>query len=422
MIKNLFNKIGGAKSGSAKDNKIISYEDAKNALSKQNKKDKKLLASRSETQPEILYYLATDKDTKIRRQVANNESTPIQADKLLCEDKDDEVRQELARKISRIFPDLPEEENNQVREQVIEILETLANDQLPGVRKILAEELKRSKVVPYKVVRKLAYDPEYDVCAPVLEYSPLLKEEDLREIIATTTVKGAVNAIAKREGISEETSEAIVNSLEVPAVASLLTNESSQIREDTLDAIIAQASGVEEWHEPLACRPNLSIRAIKRIASFVASALVHQMVDRHDLDKDIAKDLIEKARARIQDRAFDEDDQETLAKQAQDLIDKGVVDDEFIQNALDNKQKELVIQCLIIKSNMPNDAVRKILSSQKGIRVTSLAWRAGFSMRTALSMQSSLANVPPDKFMNAKDGTDFPVGAVEMEYELALYA
>jgi len=174
MLKNIMQRFFGD------SDRKYSYEEAREALEKKNNQDKHKLASHRDTKPEILYYLASDKSAEIRRKIATNTSTPHQANDVLVKDKDIEVRQELARKISRMLPDLGEEEITKIRENAIVILETLANDQFPQVRRIVSEELKTFDCVPKHIIMQLANDDQLEVCAPVLEYSPLLSSDDLK--------------------------------------------------------------------------------------------------------------------------------------------------------------------------------------------------------------------------------------------------
>lgn len=415
MLKTIFKHLIGS------SDKQYSYEEAKDALEKKNNHDKSVLAENKDTKPEILYYLASDKSVKIRRKIATNTNTPIQADSILAEDKDTEVRQELARKISRMLPDLADNEITMIRERAIKILETLANDQLPVVRRILSEELKTFDCVPKHIIMRLAEDSDLNVCSPILEYSPLLSTEDLKEIIAITTVDGALKAIAKRAYVDEEVSDAISSSLDIPAVAALLANQNAQIRETTLDAIIDQATEIEDLHHPLATRPNLSIRAIKRIAGFVASALVNRMITSHNLDQDMAKEILDRVQLRIKENKEEDEDSDTLAKRAQDFYNQGLLDDVFIENTIKNRQRELLFHCLSQMSKMPIESVRKILTSKKARRVVALAWRSELSMRTALKMQQEIACILTSQVLHAKDGSDYPLSKAEMEYDLALY-
>ncbi|MBL4801666.1 MAG: DUF2336 domain-containing protein [Emcibacter sp.] len=415
MLKNMIQRIWG---NSAKE---YSYEEARNVLEEENNRDKSQLAAHQETKPEILYYLANDKSADIRRKIAANKSTPSQADSILVKDEDVEVRQELARKIARMLPDLCEDEIIKVREEAIEILERLAGDQFPQVRRIISEEIKTFDCVPKHIIQQLAKDDQLEVCAPILEYSPLLNTADLKEIIAATTVDGALKAIAQRSHVDEEISDAITSSLDIPAVTALLANKNAQIRESTLDAIIEQATEIEQLHKPLVNCANLSIRAIKRIAGFVASSLVNQMITSYDLDKHLADDLLSRVKQRIKDSRPDEADQDTLAVQAQKFYDQGLLDDAFIENTIKNRQKELLSFCLSEMAKMPLDSIRKIISSKKARRVVALAWRCDLSMRTAIKIQQEISCIPTNKVLNARDGCDFPLSEVEMTYDLALY-
>jgi len=67
------------------------------------------------------------------------------------------------------------------RQQLVQ--KTLRENEL-RVRQILAEEIKALDCVPKEVVRRLARDVE-KVAAPILEFSPLLSDADLIEILTT---------------------------------------------------------------------------------------------------------------------------------------------------------------------------------------------------------------------------------------------
>lgn len=417
----MLNKLFKRKDSRAEE--LASYEEAKKALEAKQHNDKMILASGENTPQEVLYYLAEDENAEVRKKIASNMNTPVQADKILSKDENEEVKHELARKISRFFPNIPADGTAKICDKALEMIEVLANDQLPSVRQILSEELKEAETIPKHIALKLATDEVLSVCAPILEYSPLLSDADLKEIIAATTVTGALEAIAKRSQLSGDVCEAIASTLEIPAVATLLANENAQIREETLDSIIteAQENHIEVWHEPLAKRPNLSMRAMKRIATFVASSLVDTMITLNHLKPEQGEELLLRVRDRISDREPEINDGKTIAEQAADLYNRGIIDDEFIQNAIKNKQRALVTHSLALLSGIPDKSVKAILNKKKGSLVVALAWKADLSMRTALQMQNDLAHVARSDFVYAKNGIDYPMSADQMEYEIALY-
>ncbi len=165
--------------------RALTYEDARAVLESHERRSKEELAGRTDVEPEMLYYLAEHGSDGARRLVAANPSTPPEADRFLADDVDAEVRGELAHKIGRLLPDLLKSERDRVCELTLETLQRLATDQLPRVRAILSEEIKRLDCVPKSIIEALARDAEESVSAPILEYSPLLADNDLLEIIAS---------------------------------------------------------------------------------------------------------------------------------------------------------------------------------------------------------------------------------------------
>jgi hypothetical protein len=163
------------------------------------------------------------------------------------------------------------------------------------------------------------------------------------------------------------------------------------------------------------------MRAMKRIATFVASSLVDTMISLNHLEPEQGEELLRRVRDRISEREPEINDDRTIAEQAADLYNRGIIDDEFIQNAIKNKQRALVIHSLALLSDIPEKSVKTILSKKKGSLVVALAWKADLSMRTALQMQNDVAHVAKPDFVNTKNGIDYPMSADQMEYEIALY-
>ena len=57
------------------------------------------------------------------------------------------------------------------------------------------------------------------MAAPILEYSPMLSDADLMEVIAAARAEEVLAAIARRKPVSPAVSDAIVSSLDIPAIA-----------------------------------------------------------------------------------------------------------------------------------------------------------------------------------------------------------
>jgi len=414
MLKGLFTRSGVGLLG----HKPIDYEEQRRRVQDANPRVRSALAGRTDTRPEILYYLAEDNASEVREAVARNHATPVQADVILAEDDDNEVRAGLAEKIARLVPDMPDDEQQKVRELTISVLETLAADHLAQVRAIVADHLKHADNVPPAIIRRLAQDVESVVAAPVLRYSPLLNDQDLLEIIRISEAEGALAAIANRSSVAADVADAIAASDDTDAVAALLANDNAQIREKTLDRLIDLAPTIEPWHAPLVRRPQLSTEAVRRIAGFVAASLVAALAARNDLDAATAEELAEQVResSRQDDGAADE----PPVDRARRLHGAGQLDDEAVAAAVGAGDRAFAVEALALLGELPVATVNKLLDLGDAKAATAVVWKAGLGMRLAMQVQSRLAKIPPQQILNARNGTDYPVPGAELQAQIDL--
>lgn len=400
----------------------LSYEAARSVLEKHRSSLERELAARADAEPEMLYYLADKGDAVARKAVAANHGAPAQANRLLADDVDADVRAELAKKVGRLLPDLLAPERERICQLTLETLQRLANDQVPRVRAALAHEIKYLDCAPKDVILKLARDLDEIVAVPILEYSPLLSDSDLLEIIATARAQSALAAVARRRGLSEDVSDAIVASLDIPAVAALLANPSARVREEALEQVVEHAEHIAPWHGPLTMRTDLSMRALRRIAGFVGSALLEQLASRNGLDDETRAQLNRALKARMEkDTGAARSDQEKAHDEAASLFQSGKLDDAHVEGAVDLGQRDVVIESLALLSGTPRAIVEKIFAARSAKAITALAWRAGLSMRTAFKIQSLLLKLHADELLPARAGVSFPMSEDEMRWHLSYF-
>lgn len=398
----------------------LSYEESKELIQDANPEVRRAVARQTDIRPEVLYFLAEDTSPAVRREIAANPATPMHARVLLARDENDDVRLELARKIGRVLPHLTENQANRLREMAIETIGILAGDALPTVRAALAEEIKASPLVPHDLVLRLARDIETIVAAPILEYSPLLTEQDLLEIIAGGAASGHLTAIAKRRQVTAKVSDAVAITRDEQAVAALLANPSAQVREETLDALVEDSSHVDMWHAPLVTRPELSLRAMRKISQFVASSLLTILAERHDLPPEFAEDLRKSLRRRLEETEKMEADQrpKTRADLVAELHAAGKLDDDMLCEAVDRNDREFALRALSLRSSYPYALVQKVFDARSTKGIMALAWKAGFKARTGMRLQLRIAGIPPKSLLNPRDGLHFPLSEQEMQWQL----
>ncbi len=377
------------------------------------------LAQAADAGDAVLQYLAQHGAPATRAAVAANPATPAITNRLLADDDDQNVRIELAVKIARLMPGLDRDEANHIFTLTIETLEYLATDSAVRVRASLAEEIKNLTNIPKHVVLALARDLEHIVAAPVLEYSPLLSDTDLIEIIACGQVREVLTAVARRRPLSEQVSDKLVQSMDVSTVATLLVNPNAKIRKATLDLVLKEAEEIESWQLPLALRADLSARAIRRIAGFVGAVIIETLAARHDLSDATRQHLGRQLRLRLEDKV----DTAALQVAAAESVAKAKVENrlnaDFIEDAALAGQRETVILALCELGRVPAANVRRILSSGRAGPLVALAWHAGLSPRIAFKLQTFVMNLPAHALMPARNGVSYPMTPEEMSWQLS---
>ena len=359
-----------------------------------------VLAARGSTPPELLFFLANDPAPTVRVAVAANGASPPLADRLLATDVDPRVRRVLARKIAAMAPGLDPDAQDRLRRQAWDTLCLLVEDQVVGVRAAIAEIVAEMPDAPRALILRLAGDTAMPVAEPVLRLSTVLTQDDLLTLVASPPVPETLCAIARRPGLGEALSDAIVRTSQSPAIADLLSNPSAAIREATLDALVLQAAENEDWHEALVHRPRLPPRTARALADIVADVLMRELAARPDLPPNLADELHRRVLQRVGTEGEQTSD-ETL----------------FIEAAL-RGDTEHCTQILARRTGLQNAVIGQAIVLRGAKALVSLCWRAGLSPAAARAAQNGLVDRAPDEVLPTK--TDWPLGQDEMRWQVDL--
>jgi uncharacterized protein (DUF2336 family) len=407
----------------------LNYENARELAASEDRRVRAQLAQRADIAPEILYYLAEDGATEVRRAIAANTAAPHHTHMMLARDADSNVRCDLAAKIARVLPGLSAEEHDKVRVSAHETLRTLARDQMTAVRQALAEALKDVAGAPADVIKTLARDTESAVAAPILQFSPVLSDDDLIEIIRSGPAAGGLNAVARRRAVSERVSDAVAATNDSSAIADLLGNRGAQIREETLDRLIDQSTDVTLWQTPLATRPRLSPAAATKLAQVLADNVLQMFSQRADLDPKTLSAVKDAVHQRLSgggpakkpmvstDPLRDDPPFDLIGG----MHSAGRLDAATINKALQSNDLPFALGALVVLAGVDLKAARRIIAEKNAKAVVSLVWKAGLPMKTALLAQQRLAHVPPGDLIKPILGDDYPLGDDEMTWQIEFY-
>ncbi len=340
---------------------------------------------------------------------------------ILAIDDDPDVRKSIADKISTHLGQLSQE-SVQLWALTIQVMDALAKDNLPEVRRLIAEAGRTVEKVPAALMTRLSRDTMADVAVPALEYIGQIKDADLVEIISARPDPRIIGAVARRPAIGASVSEAVITHGDAAAIATLLENTQAVIAPETLGHVVDRAQTVESWHAPLVSRTNLPDDAVIRLASFVADRLIPVLQRRSDLDSDTSAALsaVMKQRAEPMETITPEIvDTEGPANRARRHFMQGTLGEDMIIDAL-GIDRDFVIAALALRAKLVEEVVAKILSSSSAKGLTALSWKAGYSMRLSLQMQLRLARLPPKARLNPGN-SGFPMTASAMDWQIDFF-
>lgn len=386
-------------------------------------RERTLLAQAPNTAPEVLYFLAGDRDPAVRMAVAANSATPPQADRLLRADRDDDIRLSLARKLAPAAGQLATSPDR-LRRMAFDTLTDLVKDTAVQVRAAIAEAVKDLPDAPRALILQLARDTALPVAEPVLRFSPLLTEADLLALVQDPPAEATLSAIARRPGLAEALSDALVASGDAKAITTLLENRSARIREATLDQLIAHAAARTEWHAPLTRRPALSARAAAQLAALVADTLMREMMARTDLAAATREALAAAVQRRLSGAAPQqqhqpaEPDAEEAFAEARLLAIRGELHEPLLLAAAAQGEVRRSMALLAAAAGVGYAVVERASTLRSAKGLVSLCWKAGFSMQAAGVVQALLGHIPPARILVAGPGGAFPLAAEEMRWQI----
>ena len=417
----------GNREGTRKNANLPSYEESRDIAENGDAGKRQWLASQAGLQPEFLYYFATDPATKVRVAVAGNQDTPLQADALLAKDKSEDVRTELAAKIARLLPSLNEARVDKVSEMVLEIVNILAKDQAMKVRRIIAEEVKTLDNLPEQLIEQLAWDAESEVAMPVLEYSPLLSDRQLIEIIRSGIDGGALEAIAQRHKLSVPVSDAVVRCRDEGATTALMGNLSATIDEETFLNVSDMASRSPQVCEKLIERNDLMLSTIRRVATFVGNAVIARVLERNERRLKLKEDEVRDIRQNVTERIMKghADNESLPGEEARVKVEKLFADDKLndkaIGKAIDKGDRWFIIHGLALLTGFSWENIRDALNSKSGKSVAAITWKAGLSAERALSLQTKVARLTGKALIRPTEDGGFSMSEDDMAWYLDFF-
>lgn len=189
-------------------------------------------------------------------------------------------REQLFRNMAQLFSYVSDRCDDDQVAQYDEVLCQLAELVEVEARVHVAKLLAPLERAPGTVVVKLAND-SIEVAKPLLEFSNVLSDDDLIDIIGRQSEEHRV-AIAGRTNVAERVGEAIVEHGEKTSVVRLVRNNNAEFDKATLEKLVERATHDAEIAADLRGRPDIDWKSLRGEIDDVASKVLETLgqVDR----------------------------------------------------------------------------------------------------------------------------------------------
>jgi uncharacterized protein (DUF2336 family) len=264
----------------------------------------------------------------------------------------------------------------------------LLDDPSPLVRQAMAEVFARSAAAPATIVRALAAD-QPSIALPVLEYSPLLIDADLVDIVATGT-SDMQCAIARRINLPSSVSAAIAEVGSAAAALELIENAYAELAPFSWDRIVERHGHLAAIREAMLLLEGLPAATRAALVAKLSNTLAQFAAARNWLSPERAGRLADESRERstisIAARSRGEDMQGLV----QHLCATGQLNAGLILRALLSGNLELFEAALAQLADLPLARVTALVHDRGNASLQALLIRAGLPESTFAAFRVAL--------------------------------
>ena len=180
--------------------------------------------------------------------------------------------------------------DTQAAEQIFRLL---IRETETHIRAALSQHIKNSKILPRDIALTLAQDVE-EVALPILEYSQVLTESDLIELVQSTRDHERYLALSRRDHVPEKLSDILITHGNEEIASSLVHNIGADISENGLNQLVTRFPENKPLMSSLVSRPHLSAAIAEKLIHHVSDSLARTLKQKHHLpNQDINKEVEE---------------------------------------------------------------------------------------------------------------------------------
>jgi len=277
----------------------------------------------------------------------------------------------------------------------------LLDDASPLVRQAMSEVFAASSDVPPTIVSALAAD-QPDIALPILEFSPLLLDADLVDLVATGCPQVQC-AVARRAALPVSVAAALAEVGDAAAVLELIENPGVTLAPFSLERIVERYGDLAVIREQLLRRENLPASVRLALAEKVSATLARFAAARDWITPDHANRLAAEATERSLLDIASLSQGEELENLIHHLRERGLLNAGLVLRALLSGNTSLFEAALVELSGLPRRRVATLVYG-RGAALDALLTKAGFPASTIPAFRAAIAAILEIGFVETQDG------------------
>ena len=278
----------------------------------------------------------------------------------------------------------------------------LLDDRSALVRQAMAEVFCRSASAPAAIIRALSTD-QPSVALPVLEFSPLLIDADLVDIVATGNCETQC-AIARRVTLPAPVCAAIAEVGSASAALELIENPHAELAPFSWDRIVERHGHLAAIRESMLVLEDLPAATRMALVAKLSDTLAQFVVARNWLSPERAERAVGEAMDRsivvVAARSRDDD----MRGLMQHLRITGHLTAGLILRSLLSGNSELFHHALVELTDLPAARVAALLHDGGGASLNALLARAGLPESTHPAFRAALEAIREIGFVDSSGG------------------
>jgi uncharacterized protein (DUF2336 family) len=278
----------------------------------------------------------------------------------------------------------------------------LLDDASPLVRRAMAEVFAGSAKAPATIVQALSLD-QPSVALPILEYSPLLIDADLVDLVATGNSETQC-AIARRINLPAPVCAAIAEVGSAAAALELIENPHAVLAPFSWDRIVERHGHLAAIRESMLALDDLPPATRLALIAKLSDTLAQFVVARRWLSADRAERIVGEAQERSAVNLATRPRENEIGQLVSHLRASGQLTAGLILRALLSGNLELFDRALVELSGLPSSRVAALLYDRGGSSLDALLTRAGLPPSTFPAFRAALEATNEIGFVGTVDG------------------